>query len=68
MGRESNADISPSSSEYLRLWCDAEAKVRENVDATFAQMGELVECKAAWLISQILPPGTPLFIFNSIAE
>ncbi|WP_414579139.1 2-succinyl-5-enolpyruvyl-6-hydroxy-3-cyclohexene-1-carboxylic-acid synthase [Anabaena sp. CCY 9402-a] len=58
--------FSATSSEYLRMWCDAEANVRENVDATFAQMEELVECKAAWLISQILPPETPLFIANSM--
>jgi 2-succinyl-5-enolpyruvyl-6-hydroxy-3-cyclohexene-1-carboxylate synthase len=59
-------EFSPKSSEYLQMWCDAEAQVRANVDATFAQMKELVECKAAWLISQILPPGTPLFIANSM--
>ncbi|WP_236144952.1 2-succinyl-5-enolpyruvyl-6-hydroxy-3-cyclohexene-1-carboxylic-acid synthase [Nostoc sp. CMAA1605] len=52
--------------EYLQMWCDAETKVRANVDATLAQIEELIECKAAWLISQILPPGTPLFIANSM--
>jgi 2-succinyl-5-enolpyruvyl-6-hydroxy-3-cyclohexene-1-carboxylate synthase len=55
-----------SLSEYLRLWCDAEAKVRANVDDTFIQMEDLVECKAAWLISQTIPPKTPLFIANSM--
>ncbi|BCL36985.1 2-succinyl-5-enolpyruvyl-6-hydroxy-3-cyclohexene-1-carboxylic-acid synthase [Nostoc sp. MS1] len=52
--------------DYLRLWCDAESKVRVNVDDTFSKMEDLVECKAAWLISQALPPGTPLFISNSM--
>ncbi|MBD2503227.1 2-succinyl-5-enolpyruvyl-6-hydroxy-3-cyclohexene-1-carboxylic-acid synthase [Anabaena azotica] len=55
-----------SLSDYLRLWCDAEAKVRANVDDTFSQMEDLVECKAAWLLSQVLPPETPLFIANSM--
>jgi 2-succinyl-5-enolpyruvyl-6-hydroxy-3-cyclohexene-1-carboxylate synthase len=31
-----------------------------------ATMNELFEGKAAWLLSQTLPPGTPLFIANSM--
>jgi 2-succinyl-5-enolpyruvyl-6-hydroxy-3-cyclohexene-1-carboxylate synthase len=31
-----------------------------------AIMNELLESKAAWLLSQILPAGTPLFIANSM--
>jgi len=54
------------ASDYLRLWCDAEAQVRANVDDNFSKMEGLVECKAAWMISQILPPETPLFIANSM--
>jgi 2-succinyl-5-enolpyruvyl-6-hydroxy-3-cyclohexene-1-carboxylate synthase len=56
----------PLSPPYLQLWCDAEAQVRSNVDKTMVTMNELVESKAAWLLSQILPPGTPLFIANSM--
>ncbi|BAY22216.1 2-succinyl-6-hydroxy-2,4-cyclohexadiene-1-carboxylic acid synthase/2-oxoglutarate decarboxylase [Calothrix sp. NIES-2100] len=52
--------------EYLQLWCHAEAKVRVAVDQTLGTMAELFEGKAAWLLSQILPPGTPLFIANSM--
>ncbi|MBW4479761.1 MAG: 2-succinyl-5-enolpyruvyl-6-hydroxy-3-cyclohexene-1-carboxylic-acid synthase [Tolypothrix brevis GSE-NOS-MK-07-07A] len=55
-----------SLTPYLQLWCDAEAQVRSNVDKTMVTMNELVESKAAWLLSQILPPGTPLFIANSM--
>ena len=54
------------SSEYLQQWCDAEAKVRLVVDQTMGKIDEIIESKAAWLISQILPPGTPLFIANSM--
>ncbi|MGH8002575.1 MAG: 2-succinyl-5-enolpyruvyl-6-hydroxy-3-cyclohexene-1-carboxylate synthase, partial [Brasilonema sp.] len=58
---------SPSSScEYLQLWCTAEAKVRATVDQTLATIEELFEGKAAWLLSQRLPPRTPFFIANSM--
>ncbi len=54
------------SSDYLQQWCDAEAQVRLVVDQTMGKIDEIIESKAAWLISQILPPGTPLFIANSM--
>ncbi len=62
----SSFPLLPSSSPYLQQWCDAEAQVRSNVDQTMAIMNELVESKAAWLLSQTLAPGTPLFIANSM--
>ncbi|WP_016950051.1 2-succinyl-5-enolpyruvyl-6-hydroxy-3-cyclohexene-1-carboxylic-acid synthase [Anabaena sp. PCC 7108] len=52
--------------EYLQKWCDVEAKVRKNIDDNLENMEELIESKAAWLISQFLPPETPLFIANSM--
>ncbi|MEH2043907.1 2-succinyl-5-enolpyruvyl-6-hydroxy-3-cyclohexene-1-carboxylic-acid synthase [Nostoc sp.] len=54
------------SSNYVHKWCNAEAKVRLVVDQTMGKIDEVIESKAAWLISQILPPGTPLFIANSM--
>ncbi|MEH2404371.1 2-succinyl-5-enolpyruvyl-6-hydroxy-3-cyclohexene-1-carboxylic-acid synthase [Nostoc sp.] len=54
------------SSDYVNKWCDAETKVRLAVDQTMGKIDEIIESKAAWLISQILPPGTPLFIANSM--
>ncbi|MBE9124578.1 MULTISPECIES: 2-succinyl-5-enolpyruvyl-6-hydroxy-3-cyclohexene-1-carboxylic-acid synthase [unclassified Coleofasciculus] len=51
---------------YLQQWCEAEAKVRATVDQEMAAMKQLFEGKAAWLLSQCLPPGTPLFIANSM--
>ncbi|MEH2330679.1 2-succinyl-5-enolpyruvyl-6-hydroxy-3-cyclohexene-1-carboxylic-acid synthase [Nostoc sp.] len=54
------------SSDYLQQWCDAEAKVRLVIDQTMGKIDEIIESKAAWLISQTLPPGTPLFIANSM--
>ncbi len=75
--KENNSSFSPSPTlplppsptpptPYLQLWCEREAQVRSNVDQTMATMNELVESKAAWLLSQILPSGTPLFIANSM--
>jgi 2-succinyl-5-enolpyruvyl-6-hydroxy-3-cyclohexene-1-carboxylate synthase len=51
---------------YLQQWCEAEAKVRSAVDREMSTMSQLFEGKAAWLLSQILPPTTPLFIANSM--
>ncbi|NWF60542.1 MAG: 2-succinyl-5-enolpyruvyl-6-hydroxy-3-cyclohexene-1-carboxylic-acid synthase [Fischerella sp.] len=56
--------ISPSS--YLHQWCTAEAKVRVAVDQTLTEIKDLVESKIAWLLSQTLPPETPIFIANSM--
>ncbi|MBD2441456.1 2-succinyl-5-enolpyruvyl-6-hydroxy-3-cyclohexene-1-carboxylic-acid synthase [Nostoc sp. FACHB-110] len=52
--------------EYLKLWCHTEAEVRAAINQTMATMEDLFEGKAAWLLSQILPPNTPLFIANSM--
>ncbi|MGM3306469.1 2-succinyl-5-enolpyruvyl-6-hydroxy-3-cyclohexene-1-carboxylic-acid synthase [Anabaena sp. WFMT] len=52
--------------KYLEEWCQAEIKVRNNIDQTFKNIDELIESKIAWLICQYLPPGTPFFISNSM--
>ena len=58
----------PSMGEvpYLDLWCNLEAKVRSAIDQKMASETNLFECKTAWLLSEILPPGTPIFIANSM--
>jgi 2-succinyl-5-enolpyruvyl-6-hydroxy-3-cyclohexene-1-carboxylate synthase len=55
-----------NQTEYLQKWCNAEKQVRKNVNQTLLEIQELFEGKAAWLISQTLPKGTPLFIANSM--
>ncbi|BAZ13787.1 2-succinyl-6-hydroxy-2,4-cyclohexadiene-1-carboxylic acid synthase/2-oxoglutarate decarboxylase [Calothrix sp. NIES-4071] len=50
---------------YLEQWRHLEAKTRAVLDRTLEQESEF-EGKAAWLLSQILPPKTPLFIANSM--
>ncbi|OLP16101.1 2-succinyl-5-enolpyruvyl-6-hydroxy-3-cyclohexene-1-carboxylic-acid synthase [Leptolyngbya sp. 'hensonii'] len=51
---------------YLKSWQTAEAKVRQVLDATLSAESGWFEGKAAWLLSQHLPPGTPLFVANSM--
>jgi 2-succinyl-5-enolpyruvyl-6-hydroxy-3-cyclohexene-1-carboxylate synthase len=62
---ESISDV-PLESEYLRLWQRSEIKFRAAIDETLRTTVNLFEGKAAWLLSQILPPKTPLFIANSM--
>ncbi|HEY9671638.1 MAG TPA: 2-succinyl-5-enolpyruvyl-6-hydroxy-3-cyclohexene-1-carboxylic-acid synthase [Waterburya sp.] len=52
--------------DYLDQWCKAEAKVRSAVDQKMTTITQLLESKAAWLLSQLLPPKTSLFIANSM--
>ncbi|MBD0363463.1 MAG: 2-succinyl-5-enolpyruvyl-6-hydroxy-3-cyclohexene-1-carboxylic-acid synthase [Coleofasciculus sp. C3-bin4] len=54
------------TSLYLDQWCETESKVRSVVDQEMTTISQLFEGKAAWLLSQILPPTTPLFIANSM--
>ena len=55
-----------SSKEYLQLWCNTEANIRKAIDRKMAGINNILEPKAAWLISQILPTATPIFIANSM--
>lgn len=52
--------------DYLQKWCDLETQIREKIDSTFRSIETIIEPKISWLISQILPPETPLFISNSM--
>lgn len=51
---------------YQRMWARYEEKVRPQLDARLAAETALFEPKAAWLLAQHLPAGTPLFIANSM--
>ncbi|MEM7556733.1 MAG: 2-succinyl-5-enolpyruvyl-6-hydroxy-3-cyclohexene-1-carboxylic-acid synthase [Cyanobacteria bacterium P01_A01_bin.84] len=54
------------NSPYLQMWRSLHNQVKEKIDVTLAQTTELFEGKVAWLLSQILPPQTSLFISNSM--
>ncbi|AFY81562.1 2-succinyl-5-enolpyruvyl-6-hydroxy-3-cyclohexene-1-carboxylic-acid synthase [Oscillatoria acuminata] len=56
----------PSPTAYLQHWGDAEHQIRKQIDTTLSSIPDLIEPKVAWLISQNLPPATPLFIANSM--
>jgi 2-succinyl-5-enolpyruvyl-6-hydroxy-3-cyclohexene-1-carboxylate synthase len=51
---------------YLKHWCEAETKVRQTIDETMRSTDHFLEGKVAWLLSQTLPPHTPIFIANSM--
>ncbi|MEG4106347.1 2-succinyl-5-enolpyruvyl-6-hydroxy-3-cyclohexene-1-carboxylic-acid synthase [Microcoleus sp. S13_C5] len=54
------------SNEYLQLWRHTEIQVRETIDQKISAINNIIEPKVSWLLSQILPPGTPIFIANSM--
>lgn len=55
-----------SPSPYLSQWQDGETRIREISDRDLNKTRDLFEGKIPWLLSQILPPNTPLFIANSM--
>ena len=63
---QDNRPNETQNSSYLELWCNSEASVRSSIDKKMISMQELFEGKLAWLLSQTLPPKTPIFISNSM--
>ncbi|MEG4212544.1 2-succinyl-5-enolpyruvyl-6-hydroxy-3-cyclohexene-1-carboxylic-acid synthase [Microcoleus sp. S13_B4] len=59
-------DRAPTTNEYLQLWRNTEIQVRETIDQKISAINNIIEPKVSWLLSQILPPGTPIFIANSM--
>ena len=55
-----------TGSPYLDRWQAVETQVRQKVDQTMRETESLFEGKAAWLLSQVLPAKTPLFINSSM--
>ncbi|MBW4521791.1 MAG: 2-succinyl-5-enolpyruvyl-6-hydroxy-3-cyclohexene-1-carboxylic-acid synthase [Scytolyngbya sp. HA4215-MV1] len=51
---------------YLNIWLTAEQQTRQQVDRVMTDLDYLFEGKIAWLLSQVLPPQTPLFISSSM--
>jgi 2-succinyl-5-enolpyruvyl-6-hydroxy-3-cyclohexene-1-carboxylate synthase len=52
-------------SPYLTHWLNLETQFRQTLDQNLSTTAALFEGKVAWLLSQSLPSGTPLFIANS---
>jgi 2-succinyl-5-enolpyruvyl-6-hydroxy-3-cyclohexene-1-carboxylate synthase len=53
-------------SPYLKQWCEAEWQVQKRRNQSMEAEESLIEGKVVWLMSCYLPPGTPLFIANSM--
>ena len=51
---------------YERMWASYERKVRLALDARLAGTTAMFEAKAAWLLAQHLPAGTPWMVSNSM--
>src|SRR6476661_4816928 len=58
--------LTSPSNEYLQLWRNTEIQVRETIDQKISAINHIIEPKVSWLLSQILPPATPIFIANSM--
>ncbi|HEY9907815.1 MAG TPA: 2-succinyl-5-enolpyruvyl-6-hydroxy-3-cyclohexene-1-carboxylic-acid synthase [Thermosynechococcaceae cyanobacterium] len=56
----------PPETLYLDLWSKAEAQIRQAVDTRMGETIDLFEGKAAWMLSKLLPPETPVFISSSM--
>ena len=52
---------------YCQQWLELEAMTRNNIDSAFKSLVQIQEAKTAWLISQTLPLGTPIFLANSMS-
>jgi 2-succinyl-5-enolpyruvyl-6-hydroxy-3-cyclohexene-1-carboxylate synthase len=52
---------------YCQQWLVLEVATRASLNQTLASLEVMYEGKAAWLISQTLPPGTPVFLANSMS-
>lgn len=51
---------------YHNLWLGLEARLRQQLDRTLADLDQPFEGKVPWLLARCLPPGTPLVIANSM--
>jgi 2-succinyl-5-enolpyruvyl-6-hydroxy-3-cyclohexene-1-carboxylate synthase len=51
---------------YAAAWRRADTAARHALDDAMAAASDLIEPKAAWLLAQHLPKGTPLFVANSM--
>jgi 2-succinyl-5-enolpyruvyl-6-hydroxy-3-cyclohexene-1-carboxylate synthase len=56
-----------SENNYLKNWCEKENKTLKAIAKKLEPLDTLYEGKAAWLISQHLPPKTPIFLANSMS-
>ena len=56
-----------TDANYLQRWLAADRQLGKEIDLLMKDRDRLCESKVAWLMSQVLPTGTPLFVANSTA-
>lgn len=54
-------------SDWAALWMKVERETLANMDTKLAAIDSLFDGKAAWLLSQHLPVGTPVFLASSMS-
>jgi 2-succinyl-5-enolpyruvyl-6-hydroxy-3-cyclohexene-1-carboxylate synthase len=59
--------LEDSATNYLKNWCEIEAKIRNKIEKIMRAQENIFEAKVAWLLSQTLPSDTPIFIANSMS-
>lgn len=58
--------FTPMSRDYSQAWLRAETNGQKNLLETFEMVDWLCEPKIPWLLSQTLPPQTPIFVASSM--
>lgn len=56
----------PHPSAYRERWLEQEYHTRQDLDHSLANLTNLFSGKVPWLLPQVLPPGTPVVIANSL--
>jgi 2-succinyl-5-enolpyruvyl-6-hydroxy-3-cyclohexene-1-carboxylate synthase len=55
-----------TTNSYTEQWLKLDRQVREEIDLIMLKLETLCECKIPWLLSQILPPESLVFVANSM--
>jgi 2-succinyl-5-enolpyruvyl-6-hydroxy-3-cyclohexene-1-carboxylate synthase len=61
-----NPTTTIAESTYSQQWHQAQQDIQGKINATMTETDTLHESKIPWLLSQVLPPSTPIFIANSM--
>lgn len=55
-----------ASQNYLESWKSFDRQIRQKIDQTLTTIPHILESKISWLLPQLLPENTPIFIANSM--
>jgi 2-succinyl-5-enolpyruvyl-6-hydroxy-3-cyclohexene-1-carboxylate synthase len=55
-----------TTNSYTERWLKLDRQARAEIDLTMLKLETLCECKIPWLLSQVLPPETVVFVANSM--